>query len=185
MRQGACCSSASQERKSRFFRVVLESLDQASLFFFSYLLPLRVVRGLRKKGFWVSGWDDSLRYGEPVRKTILCTLEKKYGQRVMEYKPRSSYITLPTTTAGVFSAPTPDPQETTSPADKAAAPTDKKPKPRRARKRDDPRPPRTDSIDLWHRRSDTSQKKSSNGYPIQRGGWSCSRRRNSSVPTAV
>ena len=93
---------------------------------------------LRKAGFWVSGWDDTLYRGPPLKREVICVLTKKYGIRVMEYHSLSSCIVLPRSSAGVIARPW------------VFATTKFT---RKRRPRQDPRPPRTDSMDLWHLRT--------------------------------
>lgn len=101
---------------------------------------------LEEKGLWLHGFDHTLRLGTPQDNQVLCRLTKKYGLKIVEYKPLSrSYFKLPQSLISVFNAF----QSIFSSFQVGSL----QPRRRRMAPSRDPPPPRTDSPEIWHLRA--------------------------------
>lgn len=101
---------------------------------------------LEEKGLWLHGFDHTLRIGTPQDSQVLCRLTKKYGLKIIEYKPLScSYFKLPQTLISVFNAF----QSVFSSLQAESL----HPRRQRIAHSRDPPLPRTDSAETWHLRA--------------------------------
>lgn len=86
---------------------------------------------LERKGFWKNGYTKTVNRGAPGKDEVICHIQKKHGQNVLEYNEFSSYLSVPSSTS-IFVLP----RQTR----------------RKKRTSRDPKPPRADTADIWHLR---------------------------------
>jgi hypothetical protein len=89
---------------------------------------------LERKGFWKNGYTKTVNRGAPGKDEVICHIQKKHGQNVLEYNEFSSYLPVPSSFSSVFVLPRSRQSR------------------RRKRTSRDPKPPRVDSADIWHLR---------------------------------